>query len=169
VILPDHDPEYSGGISYWKRSGANVVSTTLTEETLKGDWTRAVDFTRKHFPSYPKLPLVLPTKTYGADFTLDKGDIRGFYLGPSHNTDDIFVYFPKERILYAGSILKEHLGNLASANLVEYPKTLQKLQALHLDIDKIISGHWSAVHGPDLIEQYLAMLKEHSEQKHQSR
>ena len=116
VILPDHDPEYAGGISYWKRSGANVVSTALTEETLKSDWTKAVDFTRKHFPSYPNLPLVLPTKTYEADFTLENGNIRGFYLGPSHNEDDIFVYFPKEQVLYAGSILKEHLGNLAFAN-----------------------------------------------------
>ena len=162
VILPDHDPEYAGGISYWRRNGANVLSTALTEETLKSDWTKAVDFTRKHFPNYPNLPLALPTKTYEADFTLENGNIRGFYLGPSHNADDIFVYFPKERVLYAGSILKEHLGNLAFANLEEYPKTLQKLQKLHLDINKIISGHWSAVHGPELIDQYLAMLKDHS-------
>jgi metallo-beta-lactamase class B len=147
VILPDHDPEYAGGISYWKSSGASVVSTALTAETLKSDWTKAVDFTREHFRGYPNLPLVLPTKTCGPDFTLESGNIRGVYLGPSHNLDDVFVYFPKERILHAGSILKEHLGNLASANLVEYPKTLQKLQALRLDIDKIISGHWSAVHG----------------------
>jgi metallo-beta-lactamase class B len=163
VILPDHDPEYTGGISYWKRSGANVVSTALTEETLKTDWTKAVDFTRKHFPSYPNLPLILPTKTYEADFTLENGNIRGFYLGPSHNEDDIFVFFPKEKVLFAGSILKEHLGNLAFANLEEYPKTLQKLQKLRLDIDKIISGHWSAVHGPELIDEYLGMLKDHSE------
>jgi metallo-beta-lactamase class B len=169
VILPDHDPEYAGGISYWESSGANVVSTALTAETLKSDWTKAVDFTRKHFPDYPNLPLVLPTKTCGPDFTLENGNVRGVYLGPSHNVDDIFVYFPKERILYAGSILKEHLGNLAFANLVEYPKTLQKLQALHLDIDKIISGHWSAVHGPELIDQYLVMLKEHSENEHQTK
>jgi len=165
VILPDHDPEYTGGISYWKRSGANVVSTALTEETLKSDWTKAVDFTRKHFPSYPNLPLVLPTKTYEANFTLENGNIRGFYLGPSHNVDDIFVYFPNEKVLYAGSILKEQLGNLAFANLEEYPRTLQNLQGLHLDIDKIISGHWSATHGPELINQYLTMLKEHSERE----
>src|SRR5262245_14889122 len=106
VILPDHDPEYAGGIAYWKRSGANVVSTKLTEETLKSEWAKSVDFTRKHFPSYPDLALALTTKTYQTDFTLENGNIRGFYLGPSHNADDIFVYFPKEKVLYAGSILK---------------------------------------------------------------
>ena len=166
VILPDHDPEYAGGSAYWKRIGANIVATELTEQTLKRDWAEAGDFTRKYFPTYPSLLLVLPTKTYKADFKLENGDIRGLYLGPSHNADDIFVYFPKEKVLYAGSILKEHLGNLAFANLEEYPRTLQKLLQLHLEIDKIISGHWSAVHGPELIDQYGAMLKEHTETGH---
>jgi metallo-beta-lactamase class B len=166
VILPDHDPEYAGGISYWKGIGASIVSTELTEETLKRDWVKAAEFTRKYFPTYPSLPLVLPTKTYKAELTLENGNIRGFYLGPSHNADDIFVYFAREKVLYAGSILKEHLGNLAFANLEEYPKTLQKLHQLNLDIDKIISGHWSPVHGPELIDEYLAMLKEHSKTGH---
>ncbi len=132
VILPDHDPEYAGGSAYWKGIGANIVSTKLTEQTLEKDWTKAGDFTRKFFPTYPSLPLILPTKTYEADFTLQNGDIRGFYLGASHNADDIFVYFPKEKVLYAGSILKEHLGNLAFANLEEYPKTLERLRQQHL-------------------------------------
>ena len=86
-----------------------------------------------------------------------------FTLGPSHNADEIFVYFPKEKVLYAGSILKEQLGNLASANLTEYPRTLDKLQELHLKIDNVISRHWSPVHGPELIDQYRAMLKDYSQ------
>ena len=163
VILPDHDPEYAGGSSYWKGIGANIISTELTEQVLKRDWAKAVDFTRKYFPTYPRVPLVLPTTIYKTDFTLENGDMHGFYLGPSHNADDIFVYFPKEKVLYAGSILKERLGNLAFANLEEYPKTLQKLQQLHLNIDRIVSGHWSAVHGPELIDQYLTMLRGHSD------
>jgi metallo-beta-lactamase class B len=162
VILPDHDPEYAGGNSYWKSIGAEIISTELTEQMLKSEWDKIGEFTRKHFPTYPNVPLVLPTMTYKTDFKLENGDIHGFYLGPSHNADDIFVYFPKEKVLYAGSILKERLGNLAFSNLEEYPKTLRKLQRLDLRIDKIISGHWSAVHGPELIDQFLAMLKDQS-------
>jgi glyoxylase-like metal-dependent hydrolase (beta-lactamase superfamily II) len=51
------------------------------------------------------------------------------------------AYFPKETVLYAGSILKEQLGNLAPANLTEYPRTLQKRQDLRLKFDNVISGH----------------------------
>jgi metallo-beta-lactamase class B len=163
VILPDYNPEYAGGNAYWKGIGAEIISTELTYSLLKSDWDKVGDFVRKGYVSYPCLPLVLPTKTYPGDFGLENGDIRALYLGPSHTPDDIFVYFPKEKVLYAGSILKEHLGNLDFADLAEYPKTLHKLQQLHLNIDTIISGHWSAVHGPELIDQYLELLTAHSE------
>jgi len=70
----------------------------------------------------------------------------------------VFVYFPKEKVLDAGSILKPFLGNMAKANVAEYPNTLQKLQGLHLDIRMVIAGHWSAVHGPDIIDRYLDLV-----------
>jgi metallo-beta-lactamase class B len=44
------------------------------------------------------------------------------------------------------------------ANLNEYPKTLQKLKALNLGYTTIIAGHWSPIHGPELIDQYLHLL-----------
>jgi metallo-beta-lactamase class B len=55
VILPDHDPEYTGGSAYWKRIGASITSTELTEKVLKRDWDKSGEFTRKYFPSYPSL------------------------------------------------------------------------------------------------------------------
>lgn len=61
--------------------------------------------------------------------------------------------------LDGGCILEEQLGNLTFADRTEYPKTLRKVQQPGLDIKTIIAGHWSAVHGPELIEQYLALLK----------
>ena len=114
---------------------------------------------RKYYPSYPNVPLSLPTVTYADNFQLQEGHVQALYLGPSHTPDDVFVYFPTEKVLYAGSILKEQLGNLAFADINEYQQTLFKLKKLHLSIRTIISGHWSAVHGPELIDQYLRMLK----------
>jgi metallo-beta-lactamase class B len=82
VIIPDHDPEYAGGIAYWKRIGANVVATETTERALRTEWPKATEFTRKHFPTYPNVPLELPTNIYERDFELENGHIRAFYLGP---------------------------------------------------------------------------------------
>lgn len=129
--------------------GIKAVSekTNLSRSTIKKDWS-----------TFPDLPLLIPDQIQDGDFALQNGHIKAFYLGPSHTEDGIFVYFPQEKILYGGCILKEKLGYIGSSNLVEYPKTLQKLKGLHLDIDTIISGHWSPIHGPELIDHYLALL-----------
>jgi metallo-beta-lactamase class B len=115
-------------------------------------------YVQKGFPSYPTLPLVPPDKTFAGDFELQGGGVKAIYLGPSHTPDGIFVFFPQEKILYGNCILKEQLGNLDSANLTEYPKTLEKLKRLNLGFTTIVAGHWSPIHGPELIDQYLQLL-----------
>jgi metallo-beta-lactamase class B len=159
VIDTNDNLDRAGGNAYFKSIGARIVSTTLTRDLMQRDWNVMVADARKSLPRYPALPLVTPDTTYPGDFTLQGGRIRGIYLGPSHAQDDIFVYFPDERILYAGCILKEQLGNLALADLTEYPKTLEKLKRLHLDYQTIIAGHWSPIHGPELVDEYLRLLR----------
>lgn len=166
VIDNDYNPEYAGGNAYWKGIGARVVSTQLTCRLMRRDWTGVGDLVRRYFPSYPHVPPTLPTATYPGSFDLQEGKIRVLYLGPSHTPDDVFVYFPNERVLYAGSILKEHLGNMAFADVGKYESTLRRLQRLHLDIRTIVSGHWSALHGPELIDRYLEMLEAYSSGRH---
>jgi metallo-beta-lactamase class B len=72
--------------------------------------------------------------------------------------DEMVGNAPEEKILYGGCVLKEQLGNLALADLTEYPKTLTKLQNLRLGYTTIIAGHWSPIHGPELVDQYLKLL-----------
>jgi metallo-beta-lactamase class B len=167
VVYTNYHPDRAGGNAYWKGIGAQIVATQKTYDLMKSDWTKVVDWTRSGIPSYPRLPLVLPTKTYSGDFGLQDGHVRAIYLGPSHTPDGIFVYFPVEKVLYGGCILKEQIGNLAFADLAEYPKTLHRLQGLKLDIKIIVAGHYSALHGPELIQQYLDLLQHGSEMKPQ--
>lgn len=125
------------------------------------DWSKAGDFTRKYFPEYPKLPLALTTKTYQADFMLEERNIRGVlpWAFTQHRRHLCLLSERKGSLRWVNS--KGTLGQPCFCDLDEYPKTLQNLQRLHLDISKIISGHWSPVHGPELINEYLSMLKEH--------
>jgi metallo-beta-lactamase class B len=164
VIDTSPDPEWSGGNAYWKSIGAKIIANKVTYELLRNTWPATVESARQYHPGYPRLPLVQPTVIHRGNFKLQNGNVQTLYLGPSHTAGDIFVYFPKEKVLDAGSILKEQLGNLAKADIPEYPNTLHKLQALGLDINTIISGHWSAVHGPELVGQYLQLLKLHEQQ-----
>lgn len=158
VIDTNYHPDRAGGNSYFKSIGAKIVSTKMTGDLLAAHWDEMVRYVQKGIPSYPTLPLVLPDKTFAGDFELQGGGIKAFYLGPSHTPDGIFVYFPEEKVLYGNCILKEQLGNLDFANLTEYPKTLQKLKQLNLGFTTIVAGHWSPIHGPELIDRYLQLL-----------
>ncbi len=158
VIDTNYHPDRAGGNAYFKSIGAKVISTEMTRDLMKSGWDDVVAGTHKSIPDYPVLPAALPDMTYPGDFTLQDGRVKAIYLGPSHTPDGIFVYFPEEKILYGGCILKEQLGSLAYANIDEYPKTLRKLQQLNLGFTTIIAGHYSPVHGPELIDQYLGLL-----------
>jgi metallo-beta-lactamase class B len=162
VIDTSPDPEWSGGNAYWQRIGARVVAASVTCAFLKASWDTTVAGIQRFFPTYPSVPLSAPTDCRPDQFDLQDGRVKVLYLGPSHTDADVFVYFPDEKVLDAGSIIKEKLGNLAKANVQQYPNTLHKLQAQHLDIKTIIAGHWSAVHGPDLVETYLDLLAQNA-------
>jgi metallo-beta-lactamase class B len=161
VIDPNYHPDRAGGNAYFKSIGAKIVSTKMTNDLLTAHWDEMVRYVQKGFPSYPTLSLVPPDQTFAGDFELQSGSMEAIYLGASHTPDGIFVFFPKEKVLYGNCILKEQLGNLDFADLTEYPNTLQKLKQLNLGFTTIVAGHWSPIHGPELIDQYLALLANH--------
>ena len=160
VVDTNYHPDRAGGNAYFKSINAKIVATRMTRDLLELKWDSVVDWTRAAIPSYPRLPVVLPDVVYSGDFQLQNGRVRAIYLGPSHTPDGIFVYFPEEGVLYGGCILKERLGNLEFADLPEYPRTLERLKKLNLPINLIVAGHWSPVHGPELIDEYLALLRQ---------
>jgi metallo-beta-lactamase class B len=159
VINTNYHPDRAGGNAYWKSVGCSIVSTQLTYDLLKRDWTKIVAWTQLSIPSYPNVQLALPSQTFPGGFELQESRIKALFLGPSHTPDGIFVYFPEAKLLYGGCILKEQLGNLAFADLKEYPLTLRRLLGQNLDIKVIVAGHGTAVHGPELIEHYLELLR----------
>jgi metallo-beta-lactamase class B len=162
VVDTNYHPDRAGGNSYFRTIGARIISTKLTYDLLRLQWDNMVRFIQKSTPDYPTLPLVLPDITYDGSFELQSGRVKGIYLGPSHTQDGIFVFFPEEKVLYGSCILKEKLGNLDFANLAEYPKTLRKLEQLHLGFTTIVAGHWSPIHGPELIDQYINLLEQNA-------
>ncbi len=159
VVNTNYHPDRAGGNAYFREIGADVIATRRTHDLMKFDWDRVIRWTQRGVPDYPSIPPVLPNVVKRGDFRLQKGRIRVFHIGESHTPDGVFVYFPDERVLYGGCILKERLGNLEFANLAEYPKTLQRLRARKLPIDTIVAGHWTPLHGPELVDQYLELLK----------
>jgi metallo-beta-lactamase class B len=159
VVLTNHHPDRAGGADYWTSIGAETYATERTKALLERNWDALLAETRKAFPDYPSLKRPIPTIVVDGDFSLQEGRVRTLYFGPSHTDDGVFVHLPEERVLYGGCILKEHLGNLAHANVAEYPRTLARLRDAKLEIETIVAGHWSPVHGPELLPAYMRLLE----------
>lgn len=161
AIDTNYHPDRAGGNAYFRLIGARIVSTRQTRDLMQYHWDEVVAFTRSGVPDYPALPVTLPDTVHDGSFDLQGGRVQALYLGPSHTPDGLFVYFPEEKILYGGCILKEKLGNLTFANVAEYPRTLRRLKQMQLGYTTIIAGHWSPIHGPELVDQYLQLLEQH--------
>lgn len=164
VLVPDYHADRSGGSPYFRSIGAKVVSRRQTADLLRERWDRHMAELQKVYAGYPAIPLTLPDTVHDGDYELQRGRVRAIYTGPAHTPDGVFVYFPEERILYGNCILKEHLGNLDSADVAEYPNTLRKLKARNLDFTTIVAGHFSPLHGPELVDRFLKLLEFHRRQ-----
>ncbi len=97
-------------------------------------------------------------------FRLGQHEFEVYYAGPGHTTDNVVIWFKKEKILYGGCLIKSteanDLGNLSDANVVAWPETIHKIQLKCGKPKYVIPGHqsWSnnqsLEHTLMLIEQY---------------
>jgi metallo-beta-lactamase class B len=160
VVVTNYHPDRAGGSAYFKSIGAKIIATEMTRDLLTSGWDDVIAWTRRGIPDFPALPVVLPDTVFAGDFALQDGRVQVVYLGASHTRDGVFVHFPEEKVLYGGCILKEAVGNLDFADLTEYPKTLQRLKERQLGFITVIAGHYAPIHGADLLDRYIDLLRE---------
>ncbi len=93
--------------------------------------------------------LPLPEIGFRDSIQLKLGDkiIDCYYPGPAHSLDNIVVWIPSEKILFAGCMVKsmdsKNLGNTSDGDLKEYPATIEKLLHKFQKAKIVIPGHGS--------------------------
>ncbi|MBI5474458.1 MAG: subclass B1 metallo-beta-lactamase [Ignavibacteriae bacterium] len=147
-FVPNHwHSDCIGGMSYIQSLGI---------PTYASDKTRAMT---------QKLNLPIP-KTSFADSLIVRvaGDsVLCKYLGAAHTDDNIVVWIPSERVLFAGCMAKEAksktLGNIADADLASWPKTIARVLAAFPDAHVVIPGH-GAPGGREVLHHTQKLLEE---------
>lgn len=95
---------------------------------------------------------------------LGKKIIQCFYPGAAHSLDNIVVWIPSERILFAGCMIKSlnarDLGNTTDGALTAYPVTIDKLIDNFKDAKIVIPGHGQSG-GLDLLEHTRELAIDH--------
>lgn len=113
------------------------------------------EFHEREIPSYANNRTIalakannrtVPQYGFADSLTLKVGTKRvvSEYLGEGHTKDNVVGYFPSEKVLFGGCLIKETgagKGNLEDANVEAWPGTVARVKAKYGDADIIIPGH----------------------------
>ena len=107
--------------------------------------------------------LPIPDVGFKDSLLLQLGDqlIQCYYLGAAHSLDNIVVWIPSEKILFAGCMVKsmdaKDLGNTADGDLRAYPNTINQLLKKFPNAKIVIPGH-GAFGGLELISHTIDLV-----------
>jgi metallo-beta-lactamase class B len=95
-------------------------------------------------------------------FTVGSTEIETFYPGEGHTKDNIVVWLKKDKVLFGGCLVKsmdsDGLGNLADANLKEWPASIKKVIKKFPGPKYIVPGHFGWK-GRGSLKHTLRLLK----------
>lgn len=83
------------------------------------------------------------------------------FFGEGHTKDNVVGYFPKEKILFGGCLIKEleaTKGYLGDANVWEWSSTVEKIKQAYPDVQLVIPGH-GKIGGIDLLDYTIKLFK----------
>lgn len=106
----------TAGLEYYRQQGIKSYTTVLTDQLSKKNNKKRAEFLMEK----------------DTTFTVGQYSFETYFPGEGHTTDNIVIWFKKERILYGGCLVKgvddEDLGYLGDANVAAYESTLKNVQ-----------------------------------------
>lgn len=83
------------------------------------------------------------------------------FLGEGHTADNVVVYFPWEKLLFGGCLVKGmgwNRGNLAEANVDAWAETVRKVKATFPETEIVVPGHGN-VGGNELLDYTIELFE----------
>ena len=145
-FVPNHShDDCMGGLAYLKTLGIKSWASQST-----------VDIARQQ-------GLPLPDEGFKDSLILQLNNhpVGCYYFGAAHSPDNIVVWIPSEKILFAGCMCKsmqaDDLGNTADSDLYQWIATIGKVIDRFPGADIVIPGH-GAYGGKEQLHHTLALL-----------
>ena len=169
-----------GGNQYLAEQGIPVYGTSKTADMIRergeksGLWflnSLTAPKDKRYRDAYKDLAYVPPTQVVdlpaGEEVQLCFGSqcLVLYYPGETHSPDNITVYYPDQKILFGGCMIKEwsavNLGNTDDANLEQWPASIEKLQARYdeTNVKIVVPGH-GKTGDIRLLEKTLSLLNQ---------
>lgn len=149
IATHSHEDRTSG-LTYYRQQGIKTFTTKQTDEISEKN-------------RRPRAEFLIERDTV---FSVGQYNFQTYYGGEGHTKDNIVIWFDKEKILYAGCLVKninaKSVGYVKEANIEEWPKTIKKVQTKFKKPKFIITGHddWDSIKS---LDHTLNLLKKHKE------
>jgi len=107
--------------------------------------------------------LIPPENLFDGKLKLSFGDqqVAVEYYGPGHSSDNIVLWFPQDRVLFGGCMVKSlHAGkgNLEDANVDQWSNTVTKIKQEYADSVRIVVPGHGKHGGVDLLDKTIDMF-----------
>jgi glyoxylase-like metal-dependent hydrolase (beta-lactamase superfamily II) len=168
VIVTHYHADHVYGLQVFKEAGARIVAHEASGEYLNSDTARLrLDASRQElFPWVDESTKLLPPDEpiKGAKKLVVGGvDFELIPVGPSHTPDDLVVWLPQSKVLFAGDLVFRNripfVGQADSRQWIESLNTLLKFPA-----KVMVPGHGPASTNPkqdmSLTRDYLVYLRQ---------
>ena len=105
----------------------------------------------------------IPQIGFNKEFILNIGNKKVYlnYFGEGHTKDNIVAYFPDDKTLFGGCLIKESgagKGNLEDANENAWSETVTRLKEKYPGIQTVIPGHGKRG-GKELLEYTIRLFQ----------
>lgn len=141
----------TGGLSVFRATRIKILMQRHTPRLIYQDWKSMQARMSRDFGSWRPLEPESPNALFMEKFNFMNNQIQLFYFGPGLSPDNVIVYFPEERVVYAGNLLSLPIRFDERLNRQGYIKNLNKIS--ELDFDTIIAGQGDAIHGRGFLDE----------------
>ena len=167
VILTHYHADHIYGLQTFKAQGARIIAQRSGQEYLNSDTARLrLEASKKDLAPWinEKTQLVSADQWIDGPTELTLGGMQ-FSLqpaGPSHTPEDLVVYLPQEKVLFAGDLVfRNRIPFVGQADSGHWIESLQSL--LRFDAAVIVPGHGpystEARKDTELTRDYLIYLR----------
>lgn len=150
VISTHFHEDRVGGAQYLAEIGIATYATPLTRALAQAEGNEVPERDLEGLAEIGSLVSFGPAQIY--------------YPGAAHSADNIVIYVPEAQVLFGGCAVHEasrkSAGNIADADLAEWPKSIKRIQQKFPEAKVIVPGH-GVPGGFEMLEHTITLVKSH--------
>ena len=168
VIVTHYHADHIYGLQSFKAAGAKVLAHEAGREYLNSDTARLrLEASRTDLAPWidkdTRLVEADEWLTDGRDLLVGGMRLRIEHVGPAHTPEDLVIYLPSEKVLFAGDLVfRGRIPYVGQADSGHWIKAIDSLLAF--DTDVIVPGHGpvssQARQDMELTRNYLVYLRQ---------